>query len=160
MKIAIKEYKSYGKLLGGCVYAGFPIDVDIRVCFAESIFMELNMKMIIKESLEYQIIANWGSDTVDMTWVDYKYSYSKESMKQLLDNINYNNLGLLGVSIEEDIMEDLPLLVINNLNVHITNENRKNIYDFLNNFTAKIKELYEEINKYYDDHEQFIKQLQ
>jgi hypothetical protein len=154
MEIVIKEEKFYGKLLGGCVYAGFPIENDIRICLGKFMFMELSTKMTITEALEYKIILDWGSDT---SWGNYKYKFSKESMKELLANIDYKNDNFLGISIGEDIdNDDAPVLMINNLTVQITNENREAIYNFLDNFSSKIKELYEEIDKYYDDHKNYI----
>lgn len=57
MKSQIKITKEtfYGKLFGGCDYAGFPIMVQYHVTYNDIFFMILNSFMSIDESLEYKV---------------------------------------------------------------------------------------------------------
>ncbi len=149
MEIIIEETKHYGKLMGGCNYAGFPIDANYRIKFGPYVYVNLNACMVITESLDYEVIFDWGSAG---HWNQYKYRFSGEEFKKHMDNPSF-----LGIGLTEDIITDDPILEVGELSVLVTDDNREQIYQFLNNFKVRMKALSEEIETYYHNHEDLIK---
>ena len=149
MDIIIENFTTNGKLLGGCCYAGFPIDANYRIKFGPHLYMELNACMIITESLDYQVILDWGAAP---EWTKYEYRFSIEEFDEHICEPSF-----LGIEQTEDIMTDDPILQVNRLNITITIDNREQIDEFINDFRSRMKALSMEMKSYYHTHEDLIK---
>jgi hypothetical protein len=144
-RIKIIKEEFYGKLLGGCNYAGFPIMIDYHITYNDTFFMILKSFMSIDESLEYKVSFDWGHNE----WNSYKYNFSGKELKEYIEECDYSD-DFLGVGFNE-------FFTIENVNIFVTEQNRESVNQFLDDFLKEIKSLYKEIDEYYKTHENIIK---
>jgi len=151
MEITIEEEKDYGKLLGGRIYAGFPIEMDYYIKFGDLLFMHLNACMIIKETLDYAVILNWGLAD------GWEFQYSGQEFKKAIQECDFDDTSFLGVGYDEDISSERRILTVDTLRICVTEENRKELANFLRDFLEKIKAFSQEMEAYYEKNKELIK---
>jgi len=136
MSLKITENTYYGKLLGGCCYAGLPISKTITIQLSDEVYIELDAYMFINEDLNYYVGFTW-TDSHD--WKDLPFSYLRDDFKKIVAKINGDDFdwnwekeAFLDMFYGENIMNDEPVFCLNNVKIKLTDENQERIKAFLN----------------------------
>ena len=138
LKITTDTY--YGKLLGGCVYAGLPISKTITIKLSDDIFVELECFMFINEDLNYYVSFTW---TERHNWTDCPFSYLRQDFKVIIAKINSSEFdwkkeSFLDIGFDVNIITDDPIFCLGDVNIKLTPENRPKIDQFLNQFKEEM----------------------
>lgn len=138
----ISNSTHYGKLLGGCVYAGLPLDTVITIQMGNNVYVELNCYMFITEELDYYVNFCWDDCNV-CDWKNCKFKYMRDDLKKIISQVseesfNWEEDSFLGVSLGSNIMTDEPRLTLNGTHITITNENSQKIKQFLIQFVEQV----------------------
>lgn len=148
--LKITEETWYGKPLGGCCYAGIPMDKIIRIQLSDQVRLELNMYMFITEDLSYDVRFDWGSAP---DWKSCHYIYKRTTFQDKVQEIStwtekdWTDNSFIDISIDND-HETEVFLRIGPVRIHVT-DNKVLIMDFLERFKVLLNKLLGETEELY-----------
>ena len=149
LKITSNSY--YGKLLGGCCYAGLPLTKNIIVELSDCIYVELECMMFINEDLNYYLGFSWSEEH---DWKNLPFTYLREEFKIIIakinsDDFNWEKESFLNVGFGENVWTDEPIFRVGDVNIKVTTENRQKIDEFICQFKKEMVQLLKEAEVYY-----------
>lgn len=150
--LKITEDTVYGKFLGGCCYAGFPIDKIITISLNEQIFIQLFGIMFVTEDFtSYEVAFSWELSDIE----ECAFRYSRDDLKKLSSaKIDWDQEDFLSVGLNTHIQSDRHILSVNTVNTYITEQNKKQVYDFLANFKHVFDNFFLQADSLYTKHKE------
>lgn len=161
--LEIKELRTdHGKLLGGCIYAGFPlertIDIHIKGISNTTIYVRYDLILAISEELEPCFMF---TNVNKNDWKDYD---------KLLKDEFHNQINLLGkkfdetymfdffgVVLSEDIFTEKMILEIGSVIIEYNENTKTQIDEFLKSFIKCMTDFYNDAIDLYNKKIDIIK---
>lgn len=137
----------YGKLLGGCLYAGMPIDMTM--------YIRLNKYMLI----EKQFILCFDEEGDMRFLVSNKYLEDWHDMLELSPEafeVALTTLKEFDVEYYENY-KDEQFFRIGELKIVVTEQTKPYIEEFIRNYTRVLRDFYDTSINYYNKHIDIIK---
>lgn len=146
MEIQIEESKFYGKLLGGCVYAGYPIHIFYTIKFGD-LFVTFDGYMYIDESLDYKLEFTWDSIR--------NFTFSDSELETGIKECNFEK-EFLDICYSEHMTGE-RILCIDDLSIFVTEQNKDSLEKFLQDLLNRIENFRIECKDYYKRYEHIFR---
>ncbi len=139
IKIDIVTLRREGKLLGGCVYVGFPLMEFIKISVSENVFVVQEIDMYITEELDYAfIIRDLDGRDIEMSSDQFSKKIEKEE-----HNFDDEDGELFGIGYDEDYFTKpyKETFAIGTLQFYTSDKDKPMIKDFIKRYIQVLRKI-------------------